>query len=362
MGLIQNPKIPDADCTLAICSLLQAHYQYVPTLPGNALYLAIFVLLLALQLGFSIRYRTWGFLGGMFGGLMLEILGYVGRVQLHSKPFIDPPFLMQLVTLTIGPAFLAASIYLYLARLIVATGPSLSYFRPRTYTILYISCDSISLLLQAAGGALASSATTASADQTGINIMIAGLGCQVASLTLFLSLCGEFAFRVARNLSAMDPAFAALRATFRFRAFTAALRVATLAIFARSVFRVAELSQGFHGALANQEATFMVLEGGMIVVAVGALTIFHPGITFGGRWADAGWTLRGEKKIATDAEAAAEVAGRGRWSRRNVFGRRGEAQLRREKDVDVDVEASEEGIGAPPYESTMAFGDAAGRI
>ncbi|TKA67984.1 hypothetical protein B0A49_07640 [Cryomyces minteri] len=193
-----------------------------------------------------------------------------------------------------------------------------------------------SLLFQAAGGALASSATTASSDQTGIN-MIAGLG-------------------------AMDTAFAALRATFRFRAFIAALGVATLAIFARSVFRVAEPSQGFHGALANQEATFMVLEGGMIVVAVGALTIFHPGIAFGGRWADTGWTLRGEKKIATDAEAAAEVAGRCRWSRRNVFGRRGEAQLQQEKDVEVDVEASEEGIGAPPYESTRALEDAAGWI
>ncbi|KAL2352409.1 hypothetical protein BJ546DRAFT_1064148 [Cryomyces antarcticus] len=98
MGLSQNPKIPDADC--------------------NALYLAIFALLLALQLGFSIHYRTWGYLGGMFGGLVLEILGYVGRTELHSNPFVGPP---QLVTLTIGPAFLAASIYLCLARLMYPT-------------------------------------------------------------------------------------------------------------------------------------------------------------------------------------------------------------------------------------------------
>jgi hypothetical protein len=94
MGLIANPVIPDQDCTLSTCSLLQAHYQYIPSLAGNALYLAIFSVILAAQVLFGVRSRAWGFLGGMFGGLVLEIIGYVGRIQMHSNPFIDNPFLM----------------------------------------------------------------------------------------------------------------------------------------------------------------------------------------------------------------------------------------------------------------------------
>jgi hypothetical protein len=94
MGLIANPIIPDADCTLKTCSLLQAHYLYLPNLGGNALYAAIFGLALIAQIGLGIRCRSWGFLGGMFGGLVLEIIGYVGRIQMHSNPFIDQPFLM----------------------------------------------------------------------------------------------------------------------------------------------------------------------------------------------------------------------------------------------------------------------------
>lgn len=94
MGLIANPTIPDEDCTLATCSLLQAHYQYLPSLAGNALYLAIFSILLVAQIFLGYRSRAWGFLGGMFGGLVLEILGYVGRIQMHSNPFIDDGFLM----------------------------------------------------------------------------------------------------------------------------------------------------------------------------------------------------------------------------------------------------------------------------
>lgn len=94
MGLIVNPGIPDELCTLATCSLLQAHFQYVPTLAGNALYIAIFALLLLVQIFLGIRYHTWGFLGGMIGGMILEVIGYVARVQMHYNPFTSNPFLM----------------------------------------------------------------------------------------------------------------------------------------------------------------------------------------------------------------------------------------------------------------------------
>lgn len=67
---------------------------YVPTLPGNALYAGIFGLLLISQILLGVRYRIWGFLGGMFGGLVLEVLGYAGRILLHSNPFSKPNFLL----------------------------------------------------------------------------------------------------------------------------------------------------------------------------------------------------------------------------------------------------------------------------
>jgi hypothetical protein len=50
------------------------------------------------------------------------------------------------------------------------------------------------------------------------------------------------------------------------------------------VYRVAELQGGFSGKLANDQVIFMVFEGPMIMVAVIALTIFHPGFSFAGAW------------------------------------------------------------------------------
>lgn len=60
--------------------------------------------------------------------------------------------------------------------------------------------------------------------------------------------------------------------------------VATITIFIRSCFRVAELKDGFGGHLANDEVAFMILEGAMVAVAALALTLVHPGFVFGRNW------------------------------------------------------------------------------
>jgi hypothetical protein len=218
-----------------------------------------------------------------------------------------------LVCLTIGPAFLSAAVYLCLARIVVAYGEDLSRFSPRFYTVTFITFDFIALLLQAVGGGIASGATTASSDKMGINIMVAGVGWQVASLGIFAILCAEFGWRVYRSSeSQRNPNFALLRNTFRFKAFLWTLGLATLGIFVRSVFRCAELRAGFHGKLANQQITFMILEGAMIVSACILLTVFHPGLSFQGRWHDASWSL-GKKDKKGGLEVVHKSSGGNKW-------------------------------------------------
>lgn len=78
-------------------------------------------------------------------------------------------------------------------------GPHLARFKPRTYSIIFIIWDIVSLVLQAAGGALADTSKGASGGQTGINIMIAGLASQVASLVVFVACCADYALRARRD-------------------------------------------------------------------------------------------------------------------------------------------------------------------
>jgi hypothetical protein len=85
------PIAPE-DCTLSTCSLAQAQVNYVPSLAGNAFFIAVFGIFLLLHLGLGIRYRTWGVLVAMCGGSALEVIGYMGRVMMHYNPFRYGPF------------------------------------------------------------------------------------------------------------------------------------------------------------------------------------------------------------------------------------------------------------------------------
>ncbi|KAI9824052.1 MAG: hypothetical protein M1832_002120 [Thelocarpon impressellum] len=298
--------LPTEWCTLKLCPILYAYVRYQPSLPGNGFYLALFGVLLGAHIYLGVRYRTWGFLAGMVGGLILEIIGYVGRIMMHYNPFFRGNFLIYLVCLTIGPAFLNAAIYLSLSRVVVVYGEHVSRVRPGVYTCLFIGCDIFSLVLQSIGGASASMARDMAGTDTGVKIMAAGLGFQVASLVLFIGLCTEFAFRCRKHRQILNPVHKQLRESFLFKACLASLAFASLAILARSIFRVVELSEGFLGRLANDEPAFMVADGTMIAVACIVLTVFHPGFCFKGEWGRADFSLRKERKpapISKDVES-----------------------------------------------------------
>ncbi len=159
------------------------------------------------------------------GSVCITILSQ--RCHSSCKPHYSLPFPStaqvttpsQLVGLTIGPAFLSAAIYLCLGRIIVVYGQHISRLKPRSYTIIFMACDFISLLLQSAGGAMASIADTQPDTDRGVNVMIAGLIVQVVSLTVFAVLCADFAFQSRRRWNEREVKYFGLRQTFFFKAF-----------------------------------------------------------------------------------------------------------------------------------------------
>ena len=146
----------------------------------------------------------------------MSVYANIAEKNFHADEVSDRYF----IPLGLGPAFLTASIYLTLGRIVVVYGERFSRFLPRTYTLVFVSCDILSLCVQAVGGALTSSAETDNARQTGVDILISGLTFQAFSLALFFSLCAEFAMRVRKADSSLrDPRFESLRATPRFKLF-----------------------------------------------------------------------------------------------------------------------------------------------
>ena len=106
LTLIMHPEL----CTVKTCDLTLASFLYIPSLPGNAIYAAIFTIYIVAQLFLGIKHKTWGYMAAMVLGLALEVFGYVARIMLHNDPFNNNDFLMYLVALTIAPALLSASV------------------------------------------------------------------------------------------------------------------------------------------------------------------------------------------------------------------------------------------------------------
>lgn len=119
----------------------------------------------------------------------------------------------------------------------------------------------------------------------GSNIMIAGLAFQVATIFGFILCSLDFALRTLRRYRQLgaasldqNPQVAAVRNSPRFKLFLAALALAALLILWRSAFRVAELSEGWEGAIMGDQGMFIGFEGVLIVVAVWVLLVFHPAL------------------------------------------------------------------------------------
>ena len=128
-------RLPLEFCTIDTCAIDTSYYYYRVSLAANATFLALFSLSL---LGFLVTYgvtrRGFAFTFAMVSGVTLEVVGYVGRVQSWKNQWAQEGFLMQIVCLTIAPAFMAGGIYLCLRRIVYAFGPENSRIKPESYT------------------------------------------------------------------------------------------------------------------------------------------------------------------------------------------------------------------------------------
>jgi len=122
-------------CTLSTCNITTSYYYYRISLPANAAFLALFsISLLSFLVTYAVTRRATAFTFAFVAGVALEVIGYVGRIQSWQNQWGQTGFLMQIVCLTIAPAFMAGGIYLCLRRVVYAFGPENSRISPEAYT------------------------------------------------------------------------------------------------------------------------------------------------------------------------------------------------------------------------------------
>jgi RTA1 like protein len=124
-----------------------------------------------------------------------------------------------LISLTLGPTWLCASIYICFSRIVTVYSPDLSRLSPRKITVIFIVSDFISLLLQAGGGAIAVVADNLTFEYIGIHLTLAGLALQVFSLGVVLALAGDFARTCMKKTRDWIESYAVIRDSGYFKTF-----------------------------------------------------------------------------------------------------------------------------------------------
>jgi len=78
---------------------------------------------------------------------------------------------MQISTLIFSPAFIQGGLYVLLGRIIPVLGSRYSFIHPLSYTIVFVTGDMISLVIQAVGGGNAAAAETNEQADQGARVM-----------------------------------------------------------------------------------------------------------------------------------------------------------------------------------------------
>ncbi|PVG02014.1 RTA1-domain-containing protein [Serendipita vermifera] len=244
-------------------------YGYVPSKAAAASFIALYGLSTAIHLYQTLfgKRRVWWTIVFTVGGLM-EVIGWIGRLLSSSDPTKTNAFLIQIISLIIAPAWLSAGCYAITGAFIRRIGKKGTIWGARTYNIVFIICDAISIMAQAAGGSIAGKESNQGrSPEKGRAILLAGVTFQLASMCIFLALSIRFYKQRWSDLNHLR------------RRMIWATIFASLCIIVRGIFRTAELGEGWRGYLFTHEVFQIVLDGFPILLCMLTFNLVHPGYT-----------------------------------------------------------------------------------
>ncbi|KAJ7486823.1 RTA1 like protein-domain-containing protein [Mycena latifolia] len=267
------------DNTTTAATAADDHYGYIPQEAVAILFLALFGISTILHIGQAAWFRTWWLLPTAALCGVGELIGWSGRLWSSITPTADTPFLIQISSTIIAPTPLLAANFIILSRLVQQLGTSYSWLTPKWYTILFLPCDIIALVVQGVGGGMASSANDLAGANVGANVMLGGIIFQFVAIIIYSTLACDFVQRYLRDRPARKADSGPRGAlTPRLKFMFAALAFSTIVLIVRSVYRIIELADGWDGKIIHTEVYFNVLDGGMVVLAIFTFNFAHPGL------------------------------------------------------------------------------------
>ncbi|KAL5319621.1 hypothetical protein ACEPPN_012676 [Leptodophora sp. 'Broadleaf-Isolate-01'] len=278
-----NPMGPD-DASIIIYGRV-----YTPDFTLCILGIVFFTVLFFAHLFQTLRYRLWSFIPLTIACVM-EVVGYAFRALSSRKdPYRVTYFVVQYFLIVTAPVLISASIYVCLTKILgwvadsgLDLGTRTVLLRRKVVLWTFITIDVLCTILQITGAGLIGGATSKGKDpSTANNVLLSGLAIQTAAYFVYLLLLTVVIAAIYRDHGMVQKA--------KKSPFLGVLALASLLIFIRTIFRLAETSQGVFGYLSSHEAFFGALEFAPVVVAVFVLAVWFPS-----RWPAVGGRVKTE--------------------------------------------------------------------
>ncbi|KAI1207316.1 RTA1-domain-containing protein [Annulohypoxylon truncatum] len=264
-----------ADCASGYCP--RVFLTYEPSLAGNAVLLALFAVLIPVTFALGIKYKSSIFAATVDTGLALEVVGYIGRVLLHSSPNDRSYFILFIIGTVIGPTFICAALFLIMPQIVAVYGEEFRSWRPDWFSYLFYALLTISAALELAGGIVSTIRDDSGDIDTGVRVLVVGLAIQLVALAIFIFHAMLFAIAVRTRHHTLDIKFAGIYNSGSFKIFLLAFSLATLLLVVRTAYRLVVVAEGYDSSIAQSEILLLILDGLMVLLATILLTVFFPG-------------------------------------------------------------------------------------
>ncbi|KAG1815470.1 RTA1-domain-containing protein [Suillus subaureus] len=205
------------------------------------------------------------------------VIGFGFRFAQHYNPDSLGIYIAEYLMIVLSPCFFVATNYVLLGRLAREIDCVRRVLVPvRRLTLIFVLSDVTTFVIQAAGASITTSSVYSSA-LTGLHIFLAGLVLQLASLCLFCVIYARFLYKVHAEEPAIWMRDSKQHWNNDWRTLATAAAISCICILIRSGYRVAEIAQGFHGALASSEEAFYLGDTLPLFVAIVIYVPFWPG-------------------------------------------------------------------------------------
>ncbi|KAI8165646.1 Sphingoid long-chain base transporter RSB1 [Colletotrichum sp. SAR 10_71] len=213
------------------CPFRGGFLDYEPSAVGSAIFLAAFALLVPLTFFQGYRFKTPLFASTLATGILLEVLGFAGRLRLKNNVASETSFTLWLLGSILGPTLISAALCQVLPHVVALYGLGIGFTRPRVAGLSLVFALLLVVALEIAGVVAAVFGLGGVQSTT---ILLAGLGVQIAALLLFIGLYLWFTQKIP------DPKHIAVYQQPRFRHFVKIMPPLAVVLIAHTIYRLVE--------------------------------------------------------------------------------------------------------------------------